>query len=575
MNTLSVLYDFWKVVNAMEFLTAYLQLTAYLFPPQPNIRDGAEFDYLVVGGGTAGCVIANRLSEDPDKTVLLIEAGGNPPVAGLYPYLTQYLRGSSKDWNIIAEDENLKCHRYEFSSISQGKMLGGSSSFNYMSYVRGSPSDFDAWAKLVNDESWNYNNILPYFIKSERFENFSSINPETWRYHGSHGLMGVTKLDLESNKIYLKAFQELGYKAVSDINGHSTLGFTEPMTIIADDIRQSTAYSFISSAKDRKNLKVLRDATVTKILFDENSNAIGVKVATNNTNVSFYAKKEVIISAGPLNSPKLLMLSGIGPKNHLEEMGINVISDLPVGHNLQDHPIAIIIFSMGTIKYPTAAPDPHKFPMPMTFGFVSLNNKSQTPDYQAVNYVVNSITLQDYCGVSFTLKNEICDKLYEATLGSEILFGLVNLLQPKSRGKVSLRSTNPFDFPVVNLGRFSNSDDLDTIVEYIQDYVRVVNTTTFKEVGAKIINLNFSNCGYEYGTKDYWKCYTSCMSSSFFDYVGTCSMGSVVDSQLRVLGVQKLRVADSSIIPIITTGNMNAPTIMIAEKAASMIKDCE
>ncbi|XP_059056933.1 ecdysone oxidase-like [Achroia grisella] len=562
-----------SIQNAMNLLTTYLQLTAYLYSPQPNLEDECKFDYLVVGAGSAGAVIANRLSEDAQRTVLLIEAGGNPPLETTLPSLVAYLKNSPIDWNFTSTDKVCTHHNCDFPALTQGKMLGGSSSLNYMNYIRGSPSDYDAWAALLNDECWTFSNVLPDFKKSERFLSFNSITSGARSFHGEDGYLGVTKAQRKEDAIYLKAFHELGHKIVSDVNGDSMLGFTEPMFTYDKTARQSTAYSFLSPIKDRSNLIVLRNALATRIIFDNNNVAIGVEVNTNNEKRIFYAQKEVIISAGVFNSPKLLMLSGIGPKTHLEQLGIKTISDLPVGDNLQDHAGTPVIISMENLKNPTTIPNPHDYPVSMTHGYVTLNKQSQIPDYQALNYVVNSEAFPMYCELTWDYKKSVCDQLNPQKADSPILFGVINLLHPKSRGKVSLKSTNPLDPPVIEAGMFCDKEDLENIVEYVEDYISVVNTTTFREAGAKIVYLNFQDCTHEHGSKDYWKYYASSMSYSYFDFVGTCSMGSVVDSRLRVIGVQNLRVADSSVIPIITSGNMNAPTIMIGEKAAQMIKE--
>ncbi|XP_059047637.1 oxygen-dependent choline dehydrogenase-like [Achroia grisella] len=494
-----------------------------------TVNDECKFDYLVVGAGSAGAVIANRLSEDAQRTVLLIEAG--------LPSLVAYLKNSPIDWNFTSTDKVCTHHNCDFPALTQGKMLGGSSSLNYMNYIRGSPSDYDAWAALLNDECWTFSNVLPDFKKSERFLSFNSITSEARSFHGADGYLGVTKAQRKEDAIYLKAFHELGHKIVSDVNGDSMLGFTEPMFTYDKTARQS------------------------------------VEVNTNNEKRIFYAQKEVIISAGAFNSPKLLMLSGIGPKIHLEQFGIKTISDLPVGDNLQDHAGTPVIISMENLKNPTTIPNPHDYPVSMTHGYVTLNKQSQIPDYQALNYVVNSEAFPMYCELTWDYKKSVCDQLNPQKADSPILFGVINLLHPKSRGKVSLKSTNPLDPPVIEAGMFCDKEDLENIVEYVEDYISVVNTTTFREAGAKIVYLNFQDCTHEHGSKDYWKYYASSMSYSYFDFVGTCSMGSVVDSRLRVIGVQNLRVADSSVIPIITSGNMNAPTIMIGEKAAQMIKE--
>ncbi|XP_059047641.1 ecdysone oxidase-like [Achroia grisella] len=570
MDVLNMVSSVHSIQNAFQVLTT-LQLTSYLFPPSTPIRNGSTFDYIVVGAGSAGSVIANRLTEDPNITVLLIEAGGDPPTASVLPGLMAYLKESQVDWNYTSLEENAqRCHNNHVSDLTRGKMLGGCSSNNYMGYVRGDPNDYNTWAAITNDQSWNYDNILPYFIKSENLLDQAILNSPNRVFHGTKGYLNVTRHPSNSTHKYLKALKELGHNIVLDTNGNYTLGYAQPIFTAANNVRQSTAQSFLGTIKNRPNLYVVKNSLATKIIFDSFKNAIGVKLVNeSNKIITVKANKEIIISAGSINTPQLLMLSGIGPKEHLRNIGINVISDLPVGENLQDHAPALLVYTTEKTK-PKGPIDPHEYPVPMTIGYVALNKSQTYPDYQAITLILDSSSILQFCAFTFNIDYNICQRLYEDSKGREVLLVICSKLNPKSRGRVFLQSVDPTKPPLIKLGAYSAYTDIDDTIAYADDFNRILGTKYFKSVNAKLLA---PNClGLEQGSEEFWRCYIPCMTSSIYHYVGTCAMGSVVDTRLRVSGVQRLRVVDGSVMPVITSGNTNAPIIMIAEKAADMIK---
>ncbi|XP_053607946.1 ecdysone oxidase-like [Plodia interpunctella] len=551
-----------------------LAMTAYLFPPNAKVEDGATFHYIIVGAGSAGSVVASRLTEHEDVTVLLIEAGDDPPLQSVLPAYLSYLKQSQWDWNYTSiPDWTQKCHKGGVLDVIRGKALGGSSSINFMLYVRGDPNDFNTWADITNDQSWNYNNILRYFMKSERLQDHLILSSETGIYHGTDGCLGVTKQWNNLTHKYLHANHEIGHKIVFDTNGRDTLGYNEPMFTIADGYRQSTAYSFLGPAKDRGNLFVLKNTLVTKIIFDDNNNAVGVEALNDKQEKKVYkATKEVIISAGTINTPQLLILSGIGPKEHLVELGIPVRVDLPVGENLQDH--FPIIMTYPTEKWSsTRKPiNPHSEPIPLLIGFVALNKSQPYPDYQTISTISDPDVALGLCSFTLSFNDDICNNIYKESVGKEVYTVLTSPNHLKSRGRILLRSRDPKDHPLIDFNTYSYEQDLDSVIDYMKDVDRITQSTYFQHVNAKL--LTPTGCEeLAFGSREYWSCYAKCMVTTLWHYAGTSAMGSVVDSRLKVYGVHKLRVVDASIMPTITSGNINAPTIMIGEKGAEMIKE--
>ncbi|CAB3246848.1 unnamed protein product [Arctia plantaginis] len=558
-------FQFLQGLQAALKLLSVLHLTKYEWPQDAVVTDGESFDFIIIGAGTAGSVIANRLTEIKDVNVLLIEAGGDPPLESDIPGLSFLMKRSRYDWNYTAENDAYSdtCHLKPYFEFTLGKMLGGTSSLNYMVYHRGQPQDFNTWAEITKDDRWQWQNVLPYFLKSENLKDPQLLHSPERDFYGTKGYVELVKDRRDSIQPILDAYQELGHKIVQDFNEHHPLGYATQTVTISGKSRHSSAHAFLSSVKNRKNLHVMKNTLVTKIVV-EDKKAVGVEVKTKDgKTLHLNAKKEIIVSAGTFNTPKLLMLSGVGPAKHLKEKTIEVISDLPVGENLQEHLGVILIHTL------EETPD---FGASFT-GFVALNKTSNYPDYQVISYLDNSKVLLLYCTFVFRLSDEICDTMFKSEDKKLQAFNQIINIHPDSRGKVLLKTTDPFDAPLVDSGFFSNNNDLENFIDYVQHFSAIMNTTYYKTVNAKMVDA-YPKCNvFEAGSREYWRCYVMCVSSGLSHFTGTCPMGKVLDGRLRVHGIKNLRVADASVMPTSTRGNPAASVIMIGEKAADMIKE--
>ncbi|VVC97803.1 unnamed protein product, partial [Leptidea sinapis] len=496
-------------------------------------------------------------------------------LASLFPLLTQ----SSIDWNFTTTNEGNTAQYHDIDGINlpAGKVLGGSSSLHHFYHVRGVSNDYESWANASQDESWNWDGLLPYFIKSETLEDPLINSTEYGQYHGSDGPTKLTRELNDATLRYLQAFEEIGKNIEEDINIGSSYGFSQPMFTISNSIRQSSAESYLSPIKEQSNLHVMKNTEVIKILFDDDNNAIGVEAVTSaGETIKLYANNEVIVSAGTFNTPKLLMLSGIGPKDTLESLDIDVISDLPVGQNLQDHMAVVVAHQMEETDAVAAAADPGKFPVPTFVGYSAVDSTQTYPDYISLNLICKNIPsiVAQLCSVVIPLKKEVCEEIITAATERELLFSVLTKSRPWSVGTVSINSTSYLAAPVIETGYLTDERDLEENAAYLEDFVQVAKSSVFQGVGATTVSVTLPSCAnLTVGSTDYWKCYAQSMMSTTYHYCCTAPMGTVLDSKLLVKGVQKLRVVDASAMPQITSGNINAPILALAEKAADLIKD--
>lgn len=460
-------------------------------------------------------------------------------------------------------------------------MLGGSSGANYMYYVRGNREDYQRWVALGN-EGWDWNNVTHYFMKSERLNDVTILRSDSANLHGFDGYLGITKPVWKSNQKYLNAFRQNGHDILVDTNGHKQLGYSIPQFTIDQSIRQSTATSFLSPITQRKNLLVLKNSLGRRVIFDGNKRAVGMEVRLPDRRiVKLSARREVILSAGAINSPQILMASGIGPKEHLESFGIDVLLDSPnVGANLIDHPIVPVALAGGDdfssiIENLDLLTNLNKFPTPSLTGYVALNKSQTYPDYQSTifPFPVYSPLPALYCAFVIGLDDDICVALDKSAKSRRTILTVLSLLHPQSRGKIQLQSKDPEVKPLIYTGYYSNENDLEDHARYIEHYVSVINTTYFNSVGGFVIDMQIPQCKkLVFGSHEYWKCHVLNVSTTQWHPAGTCAMGGVLDAALRVRGVTGLRVVDASATPTSISGNLNAPVIMIGEKASDMIK---
>jgi choline dehydrogenase-like flavoprotein len=518
------------------------------------------FDYIIVGAGSAGCVLANRLSEDPDCKVLLLEAGGEGDAPSIRtPALYGSLQDSVFDWGDRTPPQAHLNQRRLF--VPQGRALGGSSAINYMIYIRGNRADYDEWAAM-GAKGWSYDEVLPYFRRSEGNRNFSD------GFHNSDGPLIVTSHAPSALvERYFAAGREIGLPFNPDFNGETQEGCGPLQATIAGGVRCSAAEAFLAPARRRANLSVETHARVTRLRF-EARRAVGVDYIRLGGFEAAQAEREVILCAGALRSPQLLMLSGVGPKAELEGMGLAVRVNAPgVGKNLYDHLHTRVRCEIT---------------QPLTFGGLDETEKQAARRrYEADRsgpLASNFLEAGAFVRLEearpelqlFFLAQLAPDYPEAGPTGRHGLTFTAYINRPRSRGAVSLASPDPLDPPRIDFNYLSDPADVRLAIAGVRCNLRLLYAKAFDDIrGAEIAP------GMAARSDEEITFFIRRTASTTWHPAGTCKMGgddmAVVDPDLRVRGVDGLRIVDASIMPAIVSGNTNAPVIMIAEKAADMI----
>ena len=525
-----------------------------------------NYDYIIVGAGSAGCAVANRLSKNHHHNVLLIEAGrASHPVTRLPASFALLIDNPLANWRYRSEPEESTGNRE--IPVPRGKLLGGSSAINGLVYVRGNKLDYDTWAQMGNT-GWSYDDVLPFFKKMENYQG------ELSEIRGGDGPLKVSEVT-DRNPIYdglFKAAEENKIPVNKDYNGDNQEGISYTQTTIYKGERMSAKIAYLTPIKSRKNLTIITDSLVTRLLF-EGKQCVGAEVKNTNKIIQYSAAKEVILCGGAINSPQVLELSGIGDRSILESKGIELIHELKgVGENLRDHLAPRLVYNITkpgiayndkargvnlikqVFKYVFQRDGFLTLPSAPVIGFFKTRKELAAPDIQ-VHFIPYKVVLNDG----------------KRTLGKEPgITCTINQNLPESKGSIHIKSNDPEEFPSIKYNFLSSQLDKDTLVAGVKFIRNLMKTEPMKE----FVNDEIQP-GLEISTDDDILEFIKNNAETVYHPSGTCKMGfdqnAVVDKNLKVHGIKGLRIADASIMPTLVSGNTNAVCMMIGERCADFI----
>ncbi|KAH8394426.1 hypothetical protein KR222_005200 [Zaprionus bogoriensis] len=573
-----------------------------LWPPDYGDRlttgDGLSepYDFVVIGAGSAGSVVASRLSENPNWRVLVLEAGGDPPVESELPALFFALQHTEYMWNYYTEPSDTACLAMQGRRcyMPRGRMIGGSGAANAMLYVRGNRRDFDGWAELGNT-GWSYDEVLPYFERSVRAGN---ATPPV----GYTTINEFEEQDAEVRLMIRDAGVELGLPSVRQFAEGSYVGTATVPGTVQRGQRMTTAKGYLSRVADRPNLHVVKHAQVTHLHFNEAGERVeSISFVRNERTYRVGVAREAVLSAGSIDSPALLLRSGIGPRDQLDQVQVNVVRDLPgVGNNLQDHVLVPIFMQMdegvavastqqellsGIYEYLMQRTGPLSAhgTVPLV-SFLNTANSSTDPRYPDVenHHLFFQRGRQDALDTflaGLSIQRQYVQVLREQLATSHLLCTFVLLVQPQSTGHVRLRSADYRQPPLLINNYLTQPADVETLLRGIRHQEAMERTAAYRQHGIQLLRLPIEECDgqHEFRSDAYWRCYAKYFSITCYHQTSTLKMGPASDPQacvsprLQLHGASNLRVADASVMPKIVSANTNAATIMIGERAADFI----
>ncbi|XP_028042216.1 glucose dehydrogenase [FAD, quinone]-like isoform X1 [Bombyx mandarina] len=583
--------------------------TLYQYPPGIILKDGAEYDYVVVGAGAAGAAAASRLALK-GFSVVLIEAGGDPDALSKIPMAAMGLLGSPIDWQYKTISNNVSCLSFQGKQcrFARGKCLGGSTSINYMLYTRGNRLDYDE----MNIPGWRWKDLKPYFLRYEGLQIAKNYPPSSRIYHNTSGILKIEYFDDPRNPWQFRlvtGMKDLNVPFNKDLNGKNQIGVSKVAGYVYKGERMSTARAYLSRDDVKKALNVAKNAFCTGVIIDDNNVARGVTVIQGLLNVTVLARKEVILSAGAVGTPQILMLSGIGPDYHLKSLGIKVRKNLTVGDDMSDHVLPLII-----VKVDKGHSIPQKLsPLigraaqlgqflvagdgPLASNgitdIVTLMN-SDCYDYKN-RKLYNNSTKCEYADLQIIaayvdrslvtvakplfkhaigLNDDVVEQISKANEDYALIILSPVVLKPYSRGNIRLASADPTEQPAIFANYLGDSRDVDQMLKHIIVLEHLVEAPTFKKQNASILHLNLPECpSYEKSRVKYWRCYARSMTYAVYHAVGTCALQRVVNEKLQVYGVKNLRVADLSVMKKLVRGNTEAVSVAIGERLVDLIVD--